>query len=328
MVVKEKFIFKSEELRKAREEKHYSQAELANLVFTTRQSISNWENGKKIPTLENVNKLSEVLNIPLEELIVRKEEEKQSTNEEQRLANYNNINYTLVCKPTIDESIKKSIKDLKFIKIIALLILALMAIYLICSIRKFCILNDIMNKMSKYYEINNYHIAINYYEVINANKVNEYVENIYYMDDMIKIECQAKDGSKKETTYISGDQEIIMDLTNNTYKIAEKSSQDSNFIIDKMISSQVKTFLHNIICSLNFNLKISNYIAYDLNYNFNNYLGKSKINERISKETGLLEEKTIKIDEDNYTKTQFEITMNSVTIEDVTLPNLDDYILK
>ena len=160
MEVKEKFEFKSEVLKKARETKGYKQDELAKLIFTTRQTISNWENGKKIPTLANIDRLAQVLNVSIDDLIEREGDEEQKTNDEQ-LDQLDSTNYSLVYTPTI----KKNIKDLKWIKIILALILIILVIYLGTSIRKFCILYDIHKKMNNYIGIDNYYLKTDYWTI-------------------------------------------------------------------------------------------------------------------------------------------------------------------
>lgn len=50
-------------------QKGLSQAALGKLLGVQAQTISNWENGKSEPNLKTINKLCEVLNIPLYSLI-------------------------------------------------------------------------------------------------------------------------------------------------------------------------------------------------------------------------------------------------------------------
>lgn len=58
---------KNNRLKKAREQKGLSQEQLAKLVgFQGKSSVSNWENGYSIPTLETAIKLSRVLEKEIE----------------------------------------------------------------------------------------------------------------------------------------------------------------------------------------------------------------------------------------------------------------------
>ncbi|MBS4883212.1 MAG: helix-turn-helix transcriptional regulator [Amedibacillus dolichus] len=59
----------SEQLKIARKQKSLSQAALGKLLGVQAQTIGRWETGKSEPNLETVNKLCEILNIPLYSLI-------------------------------------------------------------------------------------------------------------------------------------------------------------------------------------------------------------------------------------------------------------------
>ncbi len=53
-------------IKKLRLNKVWTQQDLANRLFVTRQCISKWENGQVIPNLENIEKLAEVFEIEIE----------------------------------------------------------------------------------------------------------------------------------------------------------------------------------------------------------------------------------------------------------------------
>ena len=59
----------NEKLKAARKQKGLSQTELGKLLGVQAQTISNWENGKSEPNLKTINKLCDVLNIPIYSLI-------------------------------------------------------------------------------------------------------------------------------------------------------------------------------------------------------------------------------------------------------------------
>ena len=59
----------SEKLKAARKQRGLSQAALGKLLDVQAKTISNWENGKSEQNLKTINKLCEVLNIPLYSLI-------------------------------------------------------------------------------------------------------------------------------------------------------------------------------------------------------------------------------------------------------------------
>lgn len=60
-------------LKNIREQKGFSQAEVANHLHISRQAISNWENGKSFPDIDNIVILSELYNISVDELLGVKE---------------------------------------------------------------------------------------------------------------------------------------------------------------------------------------------------------------------------------------------------------------
>ena len=56
-------------IKKARETKELSQEQLAERLNVTRQAVSNWERGKSEPDIETLQRLSDVLEISVEDLI-------------------------------------------------------------------------------------------------------------------------------------------------------------------------------------------------------------------------------------------------------------------
>lgn len=57
------------QIKKYRNESALSQDELAEKVFVSRQSISNWENGKTYPDIKSLLLLSEVFSVSLDQLV-------------------------------------------------------------------------------------------------------------------------------------------------------------------------------------------------------------------------------------------------------------------
>ena len=58
-----------EQIRKYRKQFGFSQEELADKIYVSRQTISNWENGKSYPDIENLLILSTLFHISIDELI-------------------------------------------------------------------------------------------------------------------------------------------------------------------------------------------------------------------------------------------------------------------
>ena len=59
----------NEKLKAARKQKGLSQAALGKLLGVQAQTVGRWENGKSKPNLETINKLCDVLNIPIYPLL-------------------------------------------------------------------------------------------------------------------------------------------------------------------------------------------------------------------------------------------------------------------
>ena len=57
------------QIKKFRQQTHLSQEELANRVYVSRQTISNWENDKSYPDVNSLVLLSEIFQISLDKLI-------------------------------------------------------------------------------------------------------------------------------------------------------------------------------------------------------------------------------------------------------------------
>lgn len=56
-------------LKDKRKELDLTQEQVANIIFVSNKTISNWENGKTTPDLESLIRLSELFDISLDELI-------------------------------------------------------------------------------------------------------------------------------------------------------------------------------------------------------------------------------------------------------------------
>ena len=56
-------------IRWAREQRGYTQEELAQLLFVTRQTVSNYETGRSRPDVETLTRLSELLDVEVTDLI-------------------------------------------------------------------------------------------------------------------------------------------------------------------------------------------------------------------------------------------------------------------
>ena len=59
----------NEQIKKYRTEMNLSQEELAEKIYVTRQSVSNWENGKTYPDIHSLLLLSSLFSISLDQLV-------------------------------------------------------------------------------------------------------------------------------------------------------------------------------------------------------------------------------------------------------------------
>jgi len=76
-----------EKLKMERNKKGWTQDELAEKLFVSRQSVSKWENGQNYPSIEIIIKISDLLGLTIDELL-RSDEEltKQVIKESKQLA--------------------------------------------------------------------------------------------------------------------------------------------------------------------------------------------------------------------------------------------------
>ncbi len=105
-----------------------SQEELAQKILVSRQTVSQWETDQTVPSVDNIYRLKEVLNVSFDELMsdekAEKEETEEKTEEEKPLEEYENtpewdeLKFALNCASNFD------------IKKIALLIIPLLALAL------------------------------------------------------------------------------------------------------------------------------------------------------------------------------------------------------
>lgn len=63
-----------EKLKTERTKKGWSQEELAEKLFVSRQSVSKWENGQNYPSIEIIIKISDLFGVTIDELLRSDEE--------------------------------------------------------------------------------------------------------------------------------------------------------------------------------------------------------------------------------------------------------------
>ncbi len=78
----------SERLKKEREKKGWSQAELAEQIHVSRQSVSKWETGKNYPSIEVIIDLSDLFGITIDELLRSDKELKEKVIQDSKQLKY------------------------------------------------------------------------------------------------------------------------------------------------------------------------------------------------------------------------------------------------
>ena len=79
----------STQVKKYRTELKLSQEELAEKVYVTRQTVSNWENGKSYPDIHSLLLLSSLFNVSLDQLIKGDIETMKKIVDEQEIKKFN-----------------------------------------------------------------------------------------------------------------------------------------------------------------------------------------------------------------------------------------------
>ena len=92
-----------EQINNLRKQHGLSQDDFANLFNVSRQTISNWENGKSYPDLEMIIKVSDYFKISIDELLkndvqtvkklIMKKRQKRSTNRYSQCLSFNYIKF-------------------------------------------------------------------------------------------------------------------------------------------------------------------------------------------------------------------------------------------
>lgn len=58
----------ADKIKNARIQKEYTQEQAAENLFVSRQTISNWENGKSLPDILSIIRMSELYELSIDEL--------------------------------------------------------------------------------------------------------------------------------------------------------------------------------------------------------------------------------------------------------------------
>ena len=156
--------FKYENLYQFRKEKGISQEELGNIIGVSRQAISKWETGERVPDINNLVALCKEFNKTFEDFIDLSDNIEIESNK---------IN-------------KKKSNKLKYLKA---LIIILIDIYLLIAVLKLAVIGILYIKVNKYKDSNNYSYStqLNTYD---PRYTAEYIDKTSYKDGNEKQEIQ------------------------------------------------------------------------------------------------------------------------------------------
>ena len=112
-------------LKALRKEKGMSQEELASRVFVVRQTVSKWEKGLSVPDADALQKLAEVLEVPVSRLLGAPVEQPQDQNE--LAVQLSRLNEQLVIRNRRSDRVWKAVRTV-FIAVGALAVLFLIAV--------------------------------------------------------------------------------------------------------------------------------------------------------------------------------------------------------
>ena len=195
-----------ENLINLRKQKGWSQDDLANNLNLSRQAISKWENDTSKPDIDNIEKISKIFSVTIDDL----------------------LNNDVVKDKAVTLNVKKEEKRAKAINIIKCMIIAVIILYIINVIFKFASLLIIVNGIQKYANLSNYHYVIKTYD----NGLAE------------KEECWFKDGiCKTVTTKISENKELNVQSEyidfNRNYGEIENNEQKEKINVNEYLKAHL-----------------------------------------------------------------------------------------
>lgn len=119
-----------EQLRKKRNENNITQEQIAEMIFVSRQTISNWENGKSYPDIKSLVLLCDIYKISLEEL-VRGDVElmKKEISKDEFLGNGSMILFSLISFMIGLAFISRTTGTLQSITIVTTVVLAVLTLF-------------------------------------------------------------------------------------------------------------------------------------------------------------------------------------------------------
>lgn len=153
-------------IKRYRESLNLSQEELADKIFVTRQTISNWETNKNYPDIKSISLLCNLFDVSLDQFIEGDIKEMKKIISEKEMKNYNCISILFTIEIMI--MVISAYPLLKFFKMAGVIIWSIiMIITLITSLK--------IEKIHKKYDIRTYKEIVTFTEGKSLSK-NEIIE--------------------------------------------------------------------------------------------------------------------------------------------------------
>ncbi|MDN6216768.1 MAG: helix-turn-helix domain-containing protein [Enterococcus sp.] len=83
----------SQRIRSERQAAEWTQEQLADRIFVSKRTISNWETGKTIPDIESVLRLSTIFKLSLDDLLVKDSDVVKEIKRKEELTNLSGLYY-------------------------------------------------------------------------------------------------------------------------------------------------------------------------------------------------------------------------------------------
>jgi len=142
-------------IKEFRKKINLSQEELAEKIYTSRQTISNWENNKTYPDINSLKLLSNIFDVSLDNLIEGDIEKMKNKVEENDIKGFKMLSWIFTIEMVI--MMLSAYPLIKLVGIVGIVIWILFAI--ITIVTAFAI-----ERVKKYYNIQTYREIIAFYE--------------------------------------------------------------------------------------------------------------------------------------------------------------------
>ena len=257
-------------IQKLRKADGLSQEDFAEKVGVTRQTVSRWENDEGNIRAENIENICKAYNISSEQLLGENDFKIITVNQKTGKKINGYFNKSDINESNKENSIKgeedtkdqnltvklnqtslaviypvKIKRKINIRKIVKILIITFLIMYILLALLKFAFLCYIVNRASKYKNVDNYYEEI----VIRRNGILNEVNKIWYKDEKYKIEKIRYDdsGNEKEDTikYLenTNNKKIVFDCKGNIVKEEKIDETDENFFYDD-------SYLYNCLPSI------------------------------------------------------------------------------